>query len=283
MGDSPAFDADRWTSDLRSSWTAAAPDYDRMSMVHFPPVARAFLRFAGVEEGAAVLDAACGAGLATMAAAEAVGENGKVTGVDLAPGMVELARRRARERGYPNVTIREMNAENLPVPEGSFDAAICHLGLMLFAHPDKALGAMKRAVRPGGVVSCLVQGVAERMLFTSLILGRAVKYAPQLKTPGAPTLFGYGPQGVLEMEFAKAGLAQIQAKRIAGTFEFSSPQSYWDTLTAGAGRLRAVLDQMSPSDTQALKAEVLAAAQEHVRDGRLLMPYEFVMARGVKA
>ncbi len=282
MADAP-FDADRWTSDLRASWTSAAPDYDRLSMVHFPPVARTFLRFAGVAEGAAVLDVACGTGLATMAAAEAAGEKGKVTGVDLAPGMVELARLRAKERGYANVSVLEKNAEDLDFPDGVFDAAVCQLGLMLFARPDKALAGMRRAVRPGGAVACLVQGLGERMLFTGLILGKALKYAPQLKTPGAPTLFGFGPEGTLTAAFQKADLKEVEEKRLSGTFEFSSPQSYWDAMTAGAGRLRGVMETMSGEDREALRTEVLAAAQEHVQGGRLRMPYEFVMARGLKA
>ena len=153
---------------------------------------------------------------------------------------------------------------------------------MLFARP-KALAGMRRAVRPGGAVACLVQGLGERMLFTGLILGKALKYAPQLKTPGAPTLFGFGPEGTLTAAFQKADLKEVEEKRLSGTFEFSSPQSYWDAMTAGAGRLRGVMETMSGEDREALRTEVLAAAQEHVQGGRLRMPYEFVMARGLKA
>ena len=87
----PAFDAEAFTADSRKNWSEAAPHYDRISSDHFPPITLAFTDFAGLKAGWKVLDVACGPGAATAAAARAVGPEGAVVGVDLAPGMLQIA------------------------------------------------------------------------------------------------------------------------------------------------------------------------------------------------
>ena len=98
MADAP-FDADRWTSDLRASWTSAAPT---MTAQHGPfPRGPTFPEIRGRGRGRCGPDVACGTGL-SLGAAEAAGEKGKVTGVTWPPGWWS-GRLRAKERGYANV------------------------------------------------------------------------------------------------------------------------------------------------------------------------------------
>ena len=185
-------------------------------------------------------------------------------------------------RAEARVEFREMNAESLGFTDGSFDAVVCQLGLMLFARPLEALKEMVRVAKPGGRVCCLVQGTAERMLFTSLLMRIMVKHAPQIKVPGAPTLYDFGPPGLLEAALEEAGLADILSRRLDGAFHFPSPEDYWKRMTEGAGRTGAILRDLSAETRAAVERETLSALEDFRSGDGLDVPYEFVMARGRK-
>lgn len=86
----------------------------------------------------------------------------RLTGIDLSPGMLAHARRRAASLGL-SVTLEEGDAEHLPYPDASFDTVVCTLALC--AVPDRAatLAEMHRVLRPGGRL-LLVDHVEPRWL-----------------------------------------------------------------------------------------------------------------------
>jgi len=275
------FDPDVYTAESRKTWTEAAPRYDKLSAALFGPTAEAFVEFAGVRRGDRVLDVACGPGLAARAAARRAGEKGRVLAVDLAPGMIELAASRAPARGAAPIEWRAMDASKLELPDAAFDAVLCQLGLMLFARPDRALAEMRRVAAPGAPVACLVQGRRHAMQFTALVFDAIVARAPQLRAPkGAPTLFAFGPDGVLESAFMQAGLTEIVTRRLPGHFRFPSAEAYWETMIEGSGRTRAMLDSLPPETQAKIKADVLRRAGKRKRGRAVEIAYEFVMARG---
>lgn len=120
------------------------------------------------------------------------------------------------------------------------------------------------------------------MLFTALVMDAIIARAPHLKAPkGAPTLYSFGPDGILEEAFAKAGLTEMVTKRLGGTFRFASPEEYWTTMTEGAGRTGAMLRSLPPEHQEKIKAAVLRRAARHRNGRNIEIPYEFVMARGL--
>lgn len=94
-----------------------------------------------------VLDVACGWGFAALAFAPRVRS---VTGVDLTPEMVELARREAAARGLRNVEVEPGMAEDLRFGAGSFEIVTCRFTFHHFADPERALFEMKRVLTPDG-------------------------------------------------------------------------------------------------------------------------------------
>ena len=103
------------------------------------------LERAGVGPGMRVLDVACGTGVLTIAAADAVKPNGSVVGLDLNPGMLAVATRKA-----PQIDWRESPAEALGFDDASFDAVVSQFGLMFFQDKPRAIGEVLRVLRPGG-------------------------------------------------------------------------------------------------------------------------------------
>jgi ubiquinone/menaquinone biosynthesis C-methylase UbiE len=275
------FDPDAFSAESRAAWSEAAPRYDKLSASLFAPVAEQFADFAGLRKGWRVLEVACGSGVASRAAARRLGEKGRLLAGDFAPEMLALAAARPPEKRAAAIEWRTLDAHRLDLPDASCDAVICHLGLMLFARPDAALAEMRRVVAPGGPVACLVQGRRPAMLFTALVMDAIISRAPQLRGPkGSPTLYAFGPDGILEEAFMRAGLTEMVTKRLSGAFRFASPEDYWAAMTEGAGRTGAMLRSLEPEVQAKVKADVLRRAARHRAGRGVEIPYEFVMARG---
>jgi arsenite methyltransferase len=98
--------------------------------------------------GERILDVGCGPGFYVRELLEEIGSAGSIVAVDTSPDMLALARRRGE--GHGNVTFREGSADALPVDDGRFDAALCVQVMEYVPDPDKALGEIHRALRPGG-------------------------------------------------------------------------------------------------------------------------------------
>ena len=98
-----------------------------------------------LEPGMSVLDLACGPGTLSRPIAARVAPGGEVIGVDLAEGMIELA----RATGIPHAHFQVMDIEKLDFPDASFDAAACGHGLQFAPNLSRALAEARRVLRPG--------------------------------------------------------------------------------------------------------------------------------------
>jgi ubiquinone/menaquinone biosynthesis C-methylase UbiE len=277
MGTPPSFDHKAYTRAVEKNWSRAAPFFERISSDYFAPATAPYFPFAGLKPGQNILDVACGPGTSTCLAAECVLPSGRALGVDISPNMLKIASAK-----FPALQFEPMNAEALFFPDDSFDAVLCHLGLMLFARPQVALAEMVRVLKPGGTLSCLVLGAPRRMVFTNLLLSILPRYAPELKNGGAPGLADFAEPAGLEKAFAAAGLRATASKRLHGTFRVASADAYWDIVVKGFGRLGPILKGLARKDSEAIKLELAAKLSAYKKGDHLDIPYEFVMARGRK-
>jgi ubiquinone/menaquinone biosynthesis C-methylase UbiE len=119
----------------------------------FTPFAARLIADLEITPGSAVLDVACGTGVVTRLAARATGTTGTVTGVDIGPPMLEVARSQPAEPDSAPITYLEGSALDLPLADRSFDFATCHHGFQFF--PDRVAAAreLHRVLRPGSHVA----------------------------------------------------------------------------------------------------------------------------------
>jgi arsenite methyltransferase len=103
-----------------------------------------------LEPGERVLDLGSGAGTDSLIAAQMVGEDGSVTGVDMTPEMLAKARQAASEMGVRNVEFVEAEAERLPFPDESFDVVISNGVIDLIPDKDAVFDELFRVLRSGG-------------------------------------------------------------------------------------------------------------------------------------
>jgi ubiquinone/menaquinone biosynthesis C-methylase UbiE len=118
-----------------------ADTYDNVGVEYFTVFGRRLVELTAPRRGEHVLDAGCGRGAATFAAAEAVGEDGRVTAIDIAPEMVARTAADAKERGYTQVQVVVGDAESPPPPAGggTYDAVVSSLVVFFLPDPAAAL------------------------------------------------------------------------------------------------------------------------------------------------
>jgi ubiquinone/menaquinone biosynthesis C-methylase UbiE len=143
----------------RYGWDKAAASYEEYWAQQLAPARDRLFALAALGPGSRVLDVACGTGLVTFRAADAVGAGGRVVATDISGAMVEHVREQAAIRGATQVTACRCDAEALQLGEDdAFDVALCALGLMYVVEPVRALQQMYGALRDGGRIVVAVWG-----------------------------------------------------------------------------------------------------------------------------
>lgn len=118
--------------------------------------------------GDRVLDVGCGCGMDTFVAAVLVGEEGRSSGVDLMPKMLEWPKKFLPAWSLGNLGFEEGSAQELPFDDGSFDLAISNGVLNLVLDKDAAFREICRVLRPGGVLAAadliVIEAIPEEIL-----------------------------------------------------------------------------------------------------------------------
>lgn len=103
-----------------------------------------------LQPGEHVLDLGCGAGTDSLVAAQMVGPEGRVVGIDMTAEMVAKAQSSARTMGMTNVEFLEGEAERVRFADESFDVVISNGVIDLIPDKDRVFGELYRVLRPGG-------------------------------------------------------------------------------------------------------------------------------------
>ena len=133
------------TEKQRRVWDKSAPSYDRQMDFVERLMGKDDRRWLGERATGRVLEVAIGTGRNLNFYLDA----SSLTGVDLSPEMLAIARERAEKRGLP-VDLRVGDAEALPVEDAAYDSVVCALSLCSIPDPAAAIAEMKRALVPGG-------------------------------------------------------------------------------------------------------------------------------------
>jgi ubiquinone/menaquinone biosynthesis C-methylase UbiE len=200
----------------RYGWDLAATDYEPLWRSQLAAAQARLMACAAPVPGESVLDVACGTGLVALAAAEAVGREGKVVGVDLSEVMVHAARLHAMERELINVSFLRMDAEKLGFADCGFDVAVCALGLMYMPDPQQALSEMSRVLRPGGRIGVAVWGERSRCGWSPVF----PIVAAEVSSDVCPLFFQLGQDEALARLCAQTQLQKIETHRIATTLVY---------------------------------------------------------------
>ena len=181
---------DPLTERTRAIWSSG--DFGRIA-VSYADGAAAFVERLAVGRGETVLDVACGTGNLALPAAV---RGARVTGVDIAPNLVEAARAAAAAAGL-DIRFDVGDAEALPYPDGAFDTVISMFGVMFAPRPERALAELLRVTRPGGRIA-LANWVADGFI-GSMLRAHVARVPPPA---GVPSVLGWGDEKVLRHRLA---------------------------------------------------------------------------------
>lgn len=262
----------------RYGWSKAASYYDHSWQRQLKPAQDRLLELAQLQSGERVLDVACGTGLVTLRAAEAVTPEGTVTATDLSEGMLELAREAARDSGMSNVSFEHMDAETLNLPRESFDAALCSLGLMYLPTPKRALDELYRVLVPGGRAVTAVWGHRNRCGWADVfpIMDRRVS------SDVCPLFFQLGTGDTLEASLQSAGFSDVTTERFSVRLPFEDED---DACTAAfwGGAVALAWHRFDEEKREGARAEYLDSIEQFRNgDGGYDIPGEFLVAHGVR-
>ena len=172
---------------------------------------------AGVRSGQSVLDVACGTGVAARAAADRMGGEGKVVGLDLNESMLTVARRLRSD-----IEWRRGDVAALPFPDDSFDVVLCQSALMFFPDPGGALREMQRVAASKGTVAVQVYGTLESQPAYGPWVDLVARLAGPEATDLLSTYFVHGDLDALGALFEAAGLEISAIRTHLATVRFDS-------------------------------------------------------------
>ncbi|MGH2455320.1 MAG: class I SAM-dependent methyltransferase [Candidatus Limnocylindria bacterium] len=213
---SQAAKADLAKQRIRDQWNEMAPRWHAWTPLmrdQYRAATELMLDLASLRPGDRVLDVASGDGYQAIAAALRVGRDGHVLATDLAAEQLRYAAAAARKAGLNNVETRIMDAEDLEFADGSFDAVLCHFGLMFFPRPDRGLKEMWRVLkrrRRAALVVFAVDGAPESDVAASVVLSRLARKRPVAQ--GSRRL-SMGSPPVLRNMLKRAGFREVEIHR----------------------------------------------------------------------
>ncbi len=260
----------------RYGWDLAVQDYGRYWVPVLRGCAERCVEMADIHPGDRVLDAATGTGVAAFAALEAAGPTGEVVATDISQKMVDAIRTEAEHRGIANIHFARMDCEELDLPDASFDAVVCSLGLMYPADPQRAIEEFHRVLRPGGRAAVCVWGRRDRCGWNAVF----PIVDARVESDVCPLFFALGAQNALAYAFHLAGFEEMTEERVEKALEWPTGEAACTAIFAG-GPVALAYSRFTPEVREAVHAEFLAsiAAYRAVEGYRVPGEFVFLTAR----
>jgi SAM-dependent methyltransferase len=217
--------------------------------------------------GQRVLDVAAGNGNATLAAAR---RGCDVVSTDYVGALLKRGQARAEAEGLP-VQFREADAENLPFPDGSFDAVVSTFGVMFTPNQERAAGELARVCRPGGKIGLAnwTPGGFIGELFK--VIGRHLPPPAGVKSPSL-----WGTEDRLHA-LLEGRIAAFEAVRKNYVFRYRSPQAWLETFRTYYGPIHKAFGALDGDRQAALSQDLLALAARFDRGGdTMVVPSEYL-------
>ena len=267
--------AQAW-SEVAQAWDANVDGVDEHSI----EATATLLARVAVQPGERVLELAAGPGSLGDTWSRLVGSTGTVVVSDLAPGMVEVARRRNAALG--NVETAVIDAAAIDRPDGSFDVVVCRMGLMFAPDPSIAFAEIARVLGPDGRLGALTWSAIQHNPWMTCV-GMAAM-ANGLVSGGPPTgpggIFSLGDPVELELLAKSAGFVDVAVEAIDITFRADSVDEHIERVGSLAGPLAAVLKAASSDQLAALRRTAADLAAPYLTSNGLEIPGQALLVSG---
>jgi ubiquinone/menaquinone biosynthesis C-methylase UbiE len=229
-----------------------------------------------IQPGMKVLDVACGTGNVTLPVARA---GATVTGVDIAPNLLEQARVRAAKEGL-KIQFDEGDAESLPYPDASFDIVLSMFGAMFAPRPEIVAAELLRVCRPGGLIA---MGNWTPTGFTGQMFKTTAKHVPP--PPGVPPPVLWGDEATVRQRFG-SGVSKLTCTPQIAEFRYDEPPAgVVQLFRRYFGPTQTAFAKLDPAGQTALAADLENAwvQANEAKDGTTFVRNEYLEVHGVRA
>ena len=260
---------DSFKAAQKQGWAHFAP----LEAITTPCAAR-LVKWAGVRSGQRVLDVACGTGVVSVTAARV---GARVTGLDLTPELLELARENGRIAGV-EIEWHEGDVEKLPFGDATFDFVLSEFGHIFAPRPEVAIGEMLRVLKPGGTIAFSTWP-------PELLVGRTfaltASYMPP-PPPGVAPPTQWGDPNIVRQRLGSAvqDIMFDRATMLVPALSTSHHRKASEKSGGSMVRLVAELEGRDPAKLEKFRREYDALAGEYFEDN--LLRQDYLITRATK-
>ena len=273
---------------IQQGFDTVAAGYDHPSLSFFPETAKRLVEHLQLNPTDHLLDVCTGTGCVALTAAEKLSQ-GKVTGIDLSSGMLQQAKKTARDGGnagnagaigsakFIQMDVDELSLEKLNRADKPFDIATCSFGLFFLEDMTHALNNIARVVKPGGKVAITsftgeaFSPMADIFIKRFETTGRVV---PPLSWKRLAT------EELIKEQFNAVGIKKVDIHHEPLGYQMTDPQMWWDVVW-NAG-WRALLNQMPEDEQKQFEKEHIKEISDVLGNDGAWFNTEVLIAVGVK-
>jgi ubiquinone/menaquinone biosynthesis C-methylase UbiE len=272
-----AEDADRLRAFERQRHDKLAPTYQDF----FSPVTALaispLLNAAQVRPGATLLDVATGPGSLAL---EATKLGMICTGVDLSPGMIQLA-----EKSNPAVAFRVADVEHLPFADASFDAVVCNFGLGHFPYPEASVAECVRVLKPGDRVALSWWDDPSKQRIQGLFREAIAEIgaAPPADVPQGHAIYRFADTNEFRNLLKEADLMDVSVEDHQTTYLISDVDTLWRGGLGSFALTAAAIAHQDAATQAAIRAALERRAESYRTTAGLKVPVAFKIGAGRKS
>jgi len=233
------------------------------------PLTEMMFEYVSLHDGDRVLDVACGTGIIARVVTERFANISSIVGVDLNPGMLEVARENTPTTDI-SIEWRQGDACELPLPDHSFDVVLCQHGLQFISNKVAALREMKRVLVPGGRLVLTVWG--EPTPYQAALAESLRQHVSDAAATSCLAPFALQDTEIIQNLLDEAGFRTTEMQKLilmrrlpASALDFASQQPYARDVETASEDARAAIENEVKAAVQAYRdddSDVFVVPQE---------------------
>jgi SAM-dependent methyltransferase len=255
-----------------SVWSSGGARYDQISRGIADSIEHCVLRL-DPRPSERVLDLATGTGWTSRLVAA---RGARVIGTDIAGDLIAAARERAQMEGL-DIEYRLGDAENLPFPDGEFDAVISTCGIMFASRPEAAAAEIGRVTRKGGRIA-LTTWLPDSNLFKMFLVMKPYMPPPPNPAPLSPFAWG-APERVREL---LGDAFDLRFERGTSFYREPSGEAAWNTFSTSYGPTKSLAANLDEGRRAELRRDFIAFHDGFPTELGVCVPREYLLTVGIK-
>lgn len=265
-------------------WQLARDAAERYERILVPailgPAARVLVERSDLRAGEAVLDVGCGTGAAARFAAEKVGASGRVTGLDVNPGMIDMAQSLPPAAGAA-IEWFEQGVYELPFAQGEFDVVLCAQTLQFLDDRPMAMAEMYRVLKPHGRIAVSLWCDIEESPYFDVLVHAVTHHIGAETAVGLRTAFGLSDPETICSLFTEAGFNDLDAMVKQLDLDIPKPADFVPRHVSATPMAEGF--QAAPKDAkEAMIQEVSKQLAQYATESGMRVPFRTHLVMGAR-